>query len=30
MVQWLGLLLAVLAYQDEKRHRDWQRSQNGG
>lgn len=26
MVQWLGLILAIIAYQDEKKHREWQRT----
>lgn len=27
MIQWIGLLLAIVAYNDEKKHREWQRSQ---
>lgn len=27
MVQWIGLLLAIVAYNDEKKHREWQRNQ---
>lgn len=27
MVQWIGLLLAFVAYNDEKKHREWQRKQ---
>lgn len=27
MVQWLGLLIAIVAYNDEKFHREWQRKQ---
>lgn len=27
MVQWLGLLIAIVAYNDEKSHREWQRKQ---
>lgn len=27
MVQWIGLLLAIVAYNDEKNHREWQRKQ---
>lgn len=26
MVQWLGLILAIVAYHDEKKHREWQRT----
>lgn len=26
MVQWIGLLLALVAYNDEKKHREWQRN----
>lgn len=29
MVQWLGLLIAIVAFQDEKAHREWQRKQGG-
>lgn len=27
MVQWLTLLAAVLVYEDERKHREWQRKQ---
>lgn len=27
MVQWIGLLLAFVAFHDEKKHREWQRNQ---
>lgn len=27
MVQWIGLLLAFVAYNDEKKYREWQRKQ---
>lgn len=26
MVQWIGLLLAIVAFNDEKKHREWQRN----
>lgn len=29
IVQWFGLLLAIVAYNDEKKHREWQRQQGG-
>lgn len=27
MVQWIGLLLAIVAFNDERKHREWQRKQ---
>lgn len=27
MVQWFALLVAVLVYEDERKHREWQRKQ---
>lgn len=28
IIQILGLTLAVIAFQDEQKHREWQRNQN--
>lgn len=28
MLQWMGLILAIVAYQDERKHREWQRAQS--
>lgn len=30
MVQWLGLLIAIVALNDEMKHREWQRKKEGG
>lgn len=29
MVQWLSLILATIAFMDERDHRKWQRKQEG-
>lgn len=30
MVQWLSLLLSLVALMEESKHREWQRKQAGG
>lgn len=29
MLQWFSFLLAVMIFEDEKKHREWQRAQKG-